>query len=695
MSYPYQGLFAIDPGNPSNVALNADVLIFDPNDPARNPLPLTDSEGLTLLNPLSTNDKGFIGMFYAPLDQIGWSAGELVGLEQSFIGLRDLALAASDSSAASAAEAGISRQEATEAREAAERAANMVDIPAADAVAEMVNTPGSLPRQAMDENYARRGELFVNVRDFGAVGDGVTDDSAAFNAAMEAARDKSSFGGCTVTALPAGDFRAKIVRIYSDTTVDLNFSTFRHTGDSGYIMFCSFSGGPAGYGSGGTDITLRNIKFQGDFSNGRGCANVFHHVDRLTFDHVTFTEALGTSGHPADIMGCRSVRMFDCAGFGRYEVAGRAYVEMFQIDHSARSNAGSELPEADTAWDGLPCYDVVMERCKSEPITIGSTTYLAPRLIGSHSRIANLLHDKIVLRDISVTDTGPTGSDGNYRGGVHFTHTKGLLIDGYTFTNTRAEDSAALGIESVDTTYPLSSVASASPVADTALGSVACGDVVVKNFRAYGANHELASSLILVAGKAGAPVKNVSIEGQAVGFHSGNTAALDQGATIVDMNRVEDVDIRVRGEKVSRLVNVTNSGVVTVEMQGKEIMHSAIRASSVEVLNLPKATLVETVVAGYLTAVNVLNITAQMVRTKNVPTPVYTGAYNITGCTNVKTSGNTGIRAVGGGVDTFFNFYGGTTKASAENTQGTGFANVVSINANSTVTEVGTQTYAP
>ena len=99
-----------------------------------------------------------------------------------------------------------------------------------------------------------------NIIDFGAVGDGVTDDTQSVRAAMDAARDA---GGNAVVVFPAGrTFRTGYVRIYSHTNVHLEagslwkasdrFDDFLPGGgsftyarrDVPSFACCDYSGGP-------------------------------------------------------------------------------------------------------------------------------------------------------------------------------------------------------------------------------------------------------------------------------------------------------------------------------------------------------------------------------------------------------------------------------------------------------------------
>ncbi|HEY1158604.1 MAG TPA: hypothetical protein VGE95_20265, partial [Arthrobacter sp.] len=59
MAYTYDPIFAADPSNAANVAASASITIFDPNDPSKAPVTITDVTGSPLPNPITVNAKGF------------------------------------------------------------------------------------------------------------------------------------------------------------------------------------------------------------------------------------------------------------------------------------------------------------------------------------------------------------------------------------------------------------------------------------------------------------------------------------------------------------------------------------------------------------------------------------------------------------------------------------------------------------
>lgn len=155
MTFPFPGLFAIDPEGPANVAANAELTIFDPSDTTHQPIILTDSEGLRIPNPLTTNDKGFVGLFYAELDEVAWAAAGLEGLVQSYQGIKAQALSAANHAAESKDLAQRSEENSSLSAQAAKDAANMVNAPADEVIATLLGADGSETQAAGDGRWAR------------------------------------------------------------------------------------------------------------------------------------------------------------------------------------------------------------------------------------------------------------------------------------------------------------------------------------------------------------------------------------------------------------------------------------------------------------------------------------------------------------------------------------------------------------
>jgi hypothetical protein len=63
-----------------------------------------------------------------------------------------------------------------------------------------------LPNQSYITEKVKKGSLFVNVKDFGAIGDGVTDDTAAIQVALDSVRVSASGRNGALVFFPAGTY---------------------------------------------------------------------------------------------------------------------------------------------------------------------------------------------------------------------------------------------------------------------------------------------------------------------------------------------------------------------------------------------------------------------------------------------------------------------------------------------------------
>ncbi|MGC4946164.1 glycosyl hydrolase family 28-related protein [Streptomyces sp. DT224] len=231
-----------------------------------------------------------------------------------------------------------------------------------------------------------------NVRDRGARGDGVTDDAAAIQAALTAARDA---GGGTVL-VPAGTYRLATLplRIYRNThlwalpgarLVRATAATMLLNGDSSQNF---------GLYTGHGNITVEGGTWdmQGTVVTSSNMCMSFGHGENITVKNATVLDVPGF--HGIEYNAVRRGRVLNCNFLGYIDPGGRPGSEAIQLDLAKSSDVfGGFGPYDDTV-----CQDVLISGCSFGPSgTAGTTSW--PRGIGSHSASPDRTH-----RDIRIVD---------------------------------------------------------------------------------------------------------------------------------------------------------------------------------------------------------------------------------------------------------------------------------------------------
>lgn len=550
-------------------------------------------------------------------------------------------------------------------------------------VSGLIGDEDSNVRQQLDYYYPLKSHRTFNLWDYGLKEPGVT-DSAALTAALLALKGSFNQGG-TLECYPATELYLSTQIEISNVLFDMYGTHIYRTG-TGAVGFRSLQADQPGYGSGGNSVRFKGITFHGDFrgiyGSVRGIGVIMHHVDVVEAEDCIFDQAI-VNGHLFDLMGCRAIRFIRCRFRGAItNVAGRNYVEAIQLDHSSQGGAGGSYVENSACWDGLPCKDVVMYDCHSEPLTLDGITYPAPRLIGSHSRVEGRYHENIYLDKISVTDSTTTVGDQNYRGWVHFILAKNVRIGTYEVNINSNLNVVALGFGSVPTVYPLSSVADSSPTLVN--GRHSCSNIIVENLIVNGNSTmtEL-SSLLVLSGGVDVPIRNVSATVSAYGCSTNDLVNYDTGATMVDISTGHSINLDLKCDGVRRMVNVESSRHIHSKLRGRNVTHSGIRAITVRDITTD-AKLYDVTCAGYFSGVVMGSTVGSQIYLNGALTVPYTGAFNYTSCSYIKSGNNQIISDQGSAVTKANSWYGTTTKSSSIGDQSNIPVNVV--DANSTVT---------
>lgn len=350
------------------------------------------------------------------------------------------ALQAAADAKASATQSATSASQSKVYRDEAEQfAAGTVALQDA-AVASLVSTPGKLTRAAVEK--VAKSHMY-RVSEYGAVGNGTTDDTAAIQAAVDAA--------------PAGAavlFDAKRYNVAGLIHVKRSVFLFGYgatllkknaLGASSAVIFALLGGTGTLH-----DVGVFGFGCEGD-PGARGANLIWaHRVNRLTVVDVMAVDSV-TAGHVIDLQGCTNVSISRSVFKGAKPTVGREYAEAIQIDHSIRQ--GSPEPEfPGQKYDGKACDNIAIEDCSF----VANGSLKAPRSFGMHSTVQSRMHGKIVFKNNLVEE--PTESTSN-KGMVNVMSIEHLIITGNVFKLSAGKDfSAVIWYHKVSRWYPLAGV---------------------------------------------------------------------------------------------------------------------------------------------------------------------------------------------------------------------------------------------
>ena len=302
------------------------------------------------------------------------------------------------------------------------------------AVANLVNRPESKLSGALNSKFVGKDTIFINVKDHGAKGDGVTNDQAAIQVAMNIARDATS---SSVVVFPDGEYNVPhVVDIYSNTTL-LGIGDawlIKKLGSTATTVFGIRSFGNKGYGSGANNVVIRNLKFRGDFANNRGVAGLgANHASNILIEDCIFDQCM-VKNHVFDMGGCENITWRNCTFRGsKYATAADRYNECIQLDNSARS--GSSYLDLPGSYDGLPCRNIVVDNCKFLPLTLDGVTYPAPTPFGSHYGVEGKYQENVRFTNNLISGFASDTSS-TFKGLIHLVAMRNVEISGNTFDNT-------------------------------------------------------------------------------------------------------------------------------------------------------------------------------------------------------------------------------------------------------------------
>ena len=269
---------------------------------------------------------------------------------------------------------------------------------------------------------------FVNVKQYGAVGDGLTDDTNAIQQALECVK---ASGGTVY--IPSGVYLintpkfntsdsgiASALHIYSNTKLLLDQNAKLLCGDSiTHLLYTHNENNATGY-TGCENITIEGGIFDKGNVEDVNCTPVnVSHGNNILIENVRFINSKGV-WHYLEINGSNNVKVINC------KFIGGANNEDLQID-AALSGSGT-LGSA----DGTVCANIEICGCYF------NTSYHPA--IGNHTEAE---HHNIKIHDCIFYNAG------SLRGAISF-DTGTTKVDVYN--NTFYENTYALNLESEDTT---------------------------------------------------------------------------------------------------------------------------------------------------------------------------------------------------------------------------------------------------
>ena len=286
------------------------------------------------------------------------------------------------------------------------------------------------------ESWSGQNDFIANVKDFGAVGDGIAVETTAFTDAMRSIKNE---GGGTLL-IPPGQYHLPThIQLCSNLVIKGEGAVLLKKKDTprpSYAFFSALSQGEIGYGGGVRNVRVSGLTFRGDFENNINvCGFALHHGQDIVIEDCHFIECQGT-GHCIDMGGCKGVSIRRCRflGFNQSSTEGYSRAECIQFDNS--TPGGLSVTDSVGSFDGLPTVDVVIEECSFEELTVGTTWYPAPNPMGSHSSIEGARASNIVFRGNTVGSIIENTTT-TWRGGIHFPGVLNLTIEGNRFYNNR------------------------------------------------------------------------------------------------------------------------------------------------------------------------------------------------------------------------------------------------------------------
>ena len=397
-------------------------------------------------------------------------------------------------------------------------------------------------------------QVAVNVMDFGAVGNGTTNDSAAFQSAMDFL---NVLGGGTLivpggrsypVANPATVLHDNIeVRAYGATLVKLS-------GASGSAFVANTADGSEGYGGGLKNFTWRGGRFLGNFAGSVHMSSFgLHQAQNCVFEDITFEQCQSGVGHVFDLGAGDQITIRRCTFLGQNTNGTSDQAEAINVDGSYFGTLSSG--EANTGFSGLMTRNLTVEKCQFLPLTVSSTTYPGPNPLGTHFNVEGKQYVNIRFLDNLVVDprenppasTADDSDDDFYAGAVHMGQVRGFYVQNNTFQMTQNYRTRAITCMSKKSGV----LASSLPTATTATRGTFTNPAISEDvyitgntfigFHTTGAVEALDVVYVRGVTATGGNVKNVHINGNTFKDGYNSAATVQKGA--ISLQQVTSVEV--------------------------------------------------------------------------------------------------------------------------------------------------------
>jgi hypothetical protein len=415
----------------------------------------------------------------------------------------------------------------------------------------------------------KNGGYVFNVKDYGAVGDGITDDTPAIQATFDIV---ASVGGGTVL-IPPGDYwpRTPILlpRNVGFNIVGQGWPILRRkNGDPFYAMFAGRSEGNRGYGSGASNFTCTGIEFRGSFKIGADRslgAFALHHSQNVEVYNNRFIEC-HSKGHVFDLNGCDNVLIRDNVFKGMWRDNGDGIAEAIQFDQS--KNGSLSYGDLPGSYDGLMSRNITIQHNKFLPYyDADGVWYPASNIGGNHTTRQGAYYENIKILDNYVEDPIQTTITA-FRGNIHLQGSKSVEIRNNKWVSTKGGNTKLISILTVDVGNDLSN----DPEVVTPVGPIppqGCIDVTIEGNEFIGFNGTSDSEyMVHVWGKP-------DYESVLTGVSIRNNKYLDNvaGSTASDPVRVQYAQgVKVEGQQFAG----KNSRVLyAVGVQGLDVISNS------------------------------------------------------------------------------------------------------------------------